>query len=143
MSAPLDIDLLVQLTRLGPITINPLDALVTKPLPEVLGPFARGQSYDADLEGKRWRVYPLTVPSGLGFVFDVRMVGTLEIGADDGRVRFTLPSALALVVANSAAWPVEGPVGRRDGRADVWLTPTRGKVAAVGNDAFGLGLRAA
>ena len=68
-----------------------------------LGPFARGQSYDADLEGKRWWVYPLTVPSGLGFAFDARMVRTLEIGADDGRVRFTLPTALAMVVANTAA----------------------------------------
>lgn len=71
------------------------------------------------------------------------MVGTLEIGADDGRVRFALPSGLAMVVANSVAWPVDGPAGRRVGRSDAWLTPTQGRVAAVGNDAFGLRLRAA
>lgn len=143
MGAPLDIDFLVRLARLGPITINPLDALVTKPLPEVLGPFARGHAYETDLEGKRWQVYPLTVPSGLGFVFDVRLVGKLEVGADDGRVRFTLPRALAEVAARSVVWPVEGPRVLPDGRADLWLTPTRGKVAVVGNDSFGLGLRAA
>jgi hypothetical protein len=143
MKTPLDLDFLVQLTRLGPITINPLDALVTKPLPEVLGPFARGPSFETDLEGKRWQVYPLRVPSGLGFVFDVRMLGKLEVGADDGRVRFTVPRALAEVAAANVAWPVEGPRVLPDGRADLWLTPTRGKVAVVGNERFGLGLRAA
>jgi hypothetical protein len=83
------------------------------------------------------------VPSGLGFIFDLRMVGKLEVGADDGRVRFTMPRALAELAAANGAWPVEGPRVLPDGRADLWLTPTRGKLAVVGNERFGMGLRAA
>ncbi len=79
---------------------------------------------------------------GPPLVCDVRMVGALEIGEDDGQVRITLPSALATVMASSAAWPMEGPVGRLDGRADGWLRPMQRRVAAVGNDAFELKLRA-
>ena len=143
MSAPLDIDLLVGLTRLGLITINPLEGLVTRPLEDVLGPFSRGTSTEETLDGARWRVYPLRVPSGLGFVVDVRMVGSLEVGADDGKVRLTLPAALGLLAAKGSTAPIEGPVGRPDGRVDLWLTPIRGRVLKVGAEPVRLGVRAA
>ena len=127
---PLRLDLMVKLQKLGFGSIDPLGLVLPKPIQEYTEAFAAGPDRKESLDGDEWRVLPLQIPDGLGFALPIKRIGDVDIFADKGQIRFTLPGPMALAFSLAVAqtqWAYRGPhQAGATNRSHVWLTPRAG-----------------
>jgi hypothetical protein len=124
------LDLMVKLQKLGFAKIAPLGMVLPKALQAYTEAFAAGPDHEENMDGDTWRVLPLQIPDGLGFALPIKHIGDVDIFADQGQVRFTLPSPMATafgLAVRQTGWSYRGPnQAGATPRSHVWLMPRSG-----------------